>query len=539
MIINSITIDKPTVVFGDSATITITVTPSVTRTYKNINLCLEALYLGKDNINQTYMSGAKVVSPITAGRSITSTIALDALDPEFGGKTYDDMIAEGWTDTDSIPLKIHAYLDSSSEWEFDECETDYDYTLILARYAPSITGITDTEIPTNVFGKHFQNYSTVKVTPVATIDTRDPLNTITHTLSITCNGNSVFEESNTTGVFYVSPTVYGRFNCSYTISDLYDHTATYTGGYFDVVAYTPPYLSNIVEGAVKHAYIERCTKDTSEEITKWYGDNLGNHLWMWFEGHCTSITANGVTNTWSVDVGFYPDGYTKTYPNWCTFAQNDDNVHDNRVTGLYEQTLVDGTLQDSTFTAESPHTVEIRIHDQLTTTTYNVTVEKAVAYFDIEPYGVAVGQFSNGTDENPLFECNYQAHFYKGIYGADGKAIGANTYSDFVEAETQIGTFLGEPLYRVIYVRNSAITTSTSGQTISIASLINGTISQVVSIKGMVHLTSNDLAGWLPLNTYHNANIRSFARVTASKNIVCYCSAANNKSIFIIEYTKS
>lgn len=156
--------------------------------------------------------------------------------------------------------------------------------------------------------------------------------------------------------------------------------------------------------------------------------------------------------------------------------------------------------------------------------------------------GVAIGQYSSqtGDETSGLFECGWDAKFYGAILDANGNPIGGSSLIKIVKPETVIGTYndgsSDHNIYRVVFT-TSGITTSTGAQTISLASVISGSITRLLSLNGSCHLTGSGLVGWLPLNTYHNSNVRSFARVQAN-SIVCYCTAANNSTMFILEYLK-
>lgn len=86
--------------------------------------------------------------------------------------------------------------------------------------------------------------------------------------------------------------------------------------------------------------------------------------------------------------------------------------------------------------------------------------------------GVAFGKFSAATENRPLFECTYPAHFQNGIYGADGRRLDAEDtgwidlpLADNVTAHD--ASFAAVPRYRRIanrvYVRGHVSTAVPSG----------------------------------------------------------------------------
>lgn len=107
-----------------------------------------------------------------------------------------------------------------------------------------------------------------------------------------------------------------------------------------------------------------------------------------------------------------------------------------------------------------------------------------------------------------------------------------DTSVHYVSEEVQIGTFLGEPLYRIVIEVPILSVNSASATTIS----TGVTPARVISLNGYVRTNSY---GDIPINCYHSTAIRAFARPTAS-GIAAYAgtSCANTGAVFIMEYTK-
>ena len=151
--------------------------------------------------------------------------------------------------------------------------------------------------------------------------------------------------------------------------------------------------------------------------------------------------------------------------------------------------------------------------------------------------GVCVGGFSKSTDENPLFECHYQARFYGNVLVNGKKLVGASDYSTD-EVDTGVKWIDGKPIYRKV-VQVGGIGNSASKDT----ALNTEAMGAVVSVSGMGY-TSGGIVRPIPFvnpnNTTDNTSltIRSYASSPVIR-INTGSSGALAEAVVIIEYTKA
>lgn len=156
------------------------------------------------------------------------------------------------------------------------------------------------------------------------------------------------------------------------------------------------------------------------------------------------------------------------------------------------------------------------------------TVLPAFANMHLAGYstgGVSFGGFSKSTQDNPKFECYYPATFYAGITG-----LGPN-YGDIVAEETEIGTFLGQKLYRRVLDISVVHMSTTAATTTLPDDLVIGTLVQ------MYGAYSNGTV-FMPLNSYYSSSYYAHARLATSTSVYTRSSEAMTSGYMIIEYTK-
>ena len=183
------------------------------------------------------------------------------------------------------------------------------------------------------------------------------------------------------------------------VTDSYGQVGTLSGT-ITVLAYTLPTLRNVAI----NRYIATVN---SQGQTVYELDDDGDKLW--FDAEIAVQTALGSgTNKWSLKI-------TPTGGSTITAVSNSSAA---AVTYTHNRTFITATYANTT---SFEFTVELS--DAFTTITYQVTVPKAGGIFNIETTGVAVGMRSTGTEITPLFQSAYPAHFYNGVYGADGSRL--------------------------------------------------------------------------------------------------------------------
>lgn len=97
-------------------------------------------------------------------------------------------------------------------------------------------------------------------------------------------------------------------------------------------------------------------------------------------------------------------------------------------------------------------------------TTANAYIGKMESIFNIEPYGVAIGQLSTGTSANKKFECAYPAYFTSGATITNptfsGTITGINTHITYQSGEVNTGDkwIDGNPIYRYILKQTMTVT---------------------------------------------------------------------------------
>lgn len=147
--------------------------------------------------------------------------------------------------------------------------------------------------------------------------------------------------------------------------------------------------------------------------------------------------------------------------------------------------------------------------------------------------GICVGGFSNGTEDNPMFESRVPARFYEPVYFYKG-ARGLNVYQSG-EVKTG-GTWVdGKPIYRYILTD----TTSLDNASGVFGQMPSGFV-DIISVNGMMKASDGSFRP-VPY-VYHNNLMWNLSAYVASDGAI-YLQVGGNYSgthtvTIIIEYTK-
>lgn len=204
----------------------------------------------------------------------------------------------------------------------------------------------------------------------------------------------------------------------------------------------PPQLSVPVgyELAERYAAVE-----TDEDGTEYVPTDDGLNVWLSFDAKISRIapSATGIegvdfgSNRWYLDISYGETGGEMT----TIASAASDSVGPTSVSFERDKEF----LEKVVFDPVKKYTISITVRDAVgnsaTLTTY---IDKAGGYLNIEKHGVAVGMRSTGTPKNPIFECNYPAFFYGGIFlSEEGKqelikelldAMSGCTYLNWIES---------------------------------------------------------------------------------------------------------
>lgn len=370
-------------------------------------------------------------------------------------------------------------------------------TLVRERLAPDIssTWTDDTNVQTR-FGAYVQTKSIPRVTISVTLDTEaDPDITATARLlsfagKTYTTGNNVFvlDTIDTAGVE------------SYTISVTDSHGLTgNVVGSVDIFEYTPPRLTLLS--------VERyVTRQTESGATYDDLDDDGTHVWVSLTGEVSSIAGK---NAWRVGLEY-------------------GAVQRDLLTGTDGTSITrerDKTLIPEEFSELTEHALTITISDEFEGSRYAVTLPKAGAILSVEAGGVGIGKRCTASKEAPQLQVAYPAVF--------DSTLVCQAYST---AEIPVGRWInGATVYRKVVSVASVSVDSAHATSISLG--IRPT--RVINVAGFVKTTSY---GDLPVNCYHSAAIRTFARpngLTGNLTVYAGTSCANTGAVYIVDYLKN
>ena len=285
-------------------------------------------------------------------------------------------------------VKVVIYTDSGCTQSLESAFTEASLLgLVKARVAPSFSAptFTDENGYLATYGGFIQNKSDLSIAiSTITLDTQaDADITITsRTLDLGGVVYNLVENSENLGAVSVSGTV----SYTLTITDSHGLSGTQSGT-LTVFPYSSPVISAL-------DVIRYVAKQTSGGETIYVADDDGVNVWLDLKGNVQAVNGlNGWELKYSIDGG-------------------SEVTADSGQDGCALNYVNDRARIQNTFAASQSYTVLIQLSDSFESTpVYSVEIPKAGAIFNIEHYGVAVGKRSSGTEEEPKFECAYDAEF--------------------------------------------------------------------------------------------------------------------------------
>lgn len=289
-------------------------------------------------------------------------------------------------------------------------------TVLKTRLAPTITSVNlvDNGNEKTLFGKFVQNETPIYIEYIDSVDSVDPAVTIaSRTLDF---DNSILTIGDS-GSLIGTCTTAGTIAWTYTITDSKGKSSSLTGT-IEVANYTEPSISTLT--ATRYTVV---TDD--EGNVSYVASDDGEYVWFGVSGVVTSL--NGA------------NGWTLKCENKTVLSGSDGSTF---------EASEDRSMYTDAITLSADVTFTFVLADYYHSVTKEVTVPKAGAYFNIEKTGVGVGMRTTGTADNPKFESAWAAHFYDGIYDADGNRLdGYQSYEltddDLSEYFTVAGTWGG------------------------------------------------------------------------------------------------
>lgn len=428
-------VERPSLAYGETMTLGLTVRPTVA-----ITKVTTTIWPGELETGVTYETERSVSA--NAGASLTYALAIPEdvyaamtqrvcaaqIQITYTGKTgatyTTGRVACASTDDEkALKLLKQRSLPQITDIVWGESGTTH-----LTTYGNLIAGLT---VPTVAFAVALDTEADSGIgyeSRTVTLDAR------TYTLS----GN---------GGTLDAVTQSGSVDYSITVTDSYGKSAT-VSSVVTVLAYTPPTLKGVA--------ISRYTSALdSTGATVYELDDDGTSVWLDAEVRCQVALGTG-SNPWTLTVT-PPSGDTIVVEQGCTQPAKTYEADRTAITGSYANT--------------SDYAFAVILSDSFTAVVLPLTVPKAGGIFNIERTGVAAGMRSGGTAEQPLTESAYPAHFYAGVWGADGKRIDDDTGWQELTLEAGVtahdATFAVTPRYRRIgkhvYVRGHVNTSVPSG----------------------------------------------------------------------------
>lgn len=220
-------------------------------------------------------------------------------------------------------------------------------------------------------------------------------------------------------------------------------------------------------------------------------------------GNANSITVNGITDTNTITITL------------------DQTTLATALNGTYSES-VPTLFANCTFSNASAFTGSATVGTAYEIATWAITVAKAFANLHLsgaDTGGVAVGGFSSATSGNPKFECYFPAYFYGGI--AEGAGGG-----DYVAAETEVGTWLGQKYYRQI------LTTTTT----STGFVTAGTIANLDAVLPMTCGVIETSANWIPITYGAGSTLATMRVVKSSGAVQAEFSGSGSRTYTIVTY---
>ena len=412
-----------------------------------------------------------------------------------------EMTGRGGAMTASFHLYINAGLTNS----LASPAVDLGMTALKSRLAPQIGTVvfSDATGAKAHFGSFIQGKSQLGVSaPVTTDPLADDVGVASRVLTL--NGQAFdLNEGTSLG----APAAAGTLAWSLTVVDSEGLTDT-AAGTMNCLAYSPPEISSLSA--------ERYRAVIGDDGTTSYAAaSDGEHVRFTLEGAVCPVAS---ANAWTLKVAH--NGATAT-----AYSGSD---------GQEISLENDRSIVSSVVPANERRTFTFTLEDFFESVSAIVSVEKAGAYFNIEPYGVGVGMRAQGTEDDPAMDVAWPIRARGGIQGV-------TIYS--TDEQPTGGIWIdGRPVYR----KTISLGAMPAGQTKEFSiGIPSGALGDVVSICGMVQPAGGDY--WLPLPHVDTgsigtwgikieiANIKADAKISVGMG----SSRACERGFVTIEYTKN
>ena len=376
--------------------------------------------------------------------------------------------------------------------------------------------------PKNLYGKFgafIEQYSNVQFDFDVCLDPLDTTLTATWEFTVdhpestyltagtySTNGVIGAGSSHVTVVEHYNDSTYwpGENKWKFTVTDSRGKTTTSSGTY-TVLPYTAPAFNSVT--------IQRYTESVDDMGSPIYlASDDGKRIWFDLDFTVTSINGK---NAWTLTrtIGEASSGLRLMY------GQDGSNIRRNGV-----------RTDTAEYDAAQNISVTLTLTDSVTSVNNTETVPKAGAYFNLEKFGVAIGQRTTATEAEKKFEVakGYESYFYGGIWGV----------TNFKEGEVRTwGRWIdGKPIFRSV-IKITANTTS----------LEDLDIESLVSMVGFINFKYNGNGSYWATNYAHLVTTasqldRDYYRVYINgSNLISQRGTylTRIQEYVILEYTKS
>lgn len=318
-----------------------------------------------------------------------------------------EMTSRGGAMTASFHLYTNAGLTSSMA----SPAVDLGMTALKSRLAPQIGTVvfSDATGAKAHFGSFIQGKSQLGVSaPVTTDPLADDVGVASRVLTLDGQAFDLNEAAS-----LGAPAAAGTLAWSLTVVDSEGLADTATGT-IACLAYSPPEISSLSAERYRTAVADDGT-------TVYVPASDGEHVRFTLEGAVCPVAS---ANAWTLKVSH--NGATATA----------DSGSDGQEISLEN----DRSIVPSVVPASERRTFTFTLEDFFESVSAIVSVEKAGAYFNIEPHGVGVGMRAQGTADDPAMDVAWPIRAHGGIQGV-------TIYSEDEQATG--GTWIdGRPIYR-------------------------------------------------------------------------------------------
>lgn len=428
-------LERPSLAHGERMTLGLTVRPTVA-----ITKVSTTIWPGELAAGMTYETERSVAASGGAALEYALEIPTDVY-AAMTQRVYTAQIQITYTGKDGTTYTTGRVACASSDGQRQ-------LTLLTERAAPLISGVTWGESGSahlTTYGNLIAGLTVPTVTFAATLDTDadSGIGYESRVVTLDARTYTLSANSGTLGVVTTSGTV----DYSIAVTDSYGQISSVSGT-VTVLAYTPPTLKGVAIS--RYVAALDSTGQTVYEL-----DDDGTSVWLDADVRCQVALGTG-SNPWTLKV---------------TPAGGETIVVESGSTQPAKTYSADRTAITGTYANNIDHAFVVVLADTFTTLTMRLTVPKAGGILSVERTGVAMGMRSGGTLAQPLTESAYPAHFYAGVWGADGRRLDDDTGWLELTLETGVtvhdATFAVVPKYRRIgnhvYVRGHVNTSVPSG----------------------------------------------------------------------------